>query len=285
MLLRYLPNPASHYDMITEAWKHIFGDNFHFGYFASRETTLDEATDALIDELAKLGTITQSSRVVDIGCGVGNPAFYLHRRFGCSILGISTSAKGIGVATKAAEEKGCASEVRFRVADGTQTGLPDGDFDVVWLMESSHLMNKKKLFAESYRILEPGGQLLLCDVICRKRPSLPDHLSYLSRMGLKYPAGILSLKRAFGRGKAETFDFYKRELAEAGFTQINAIDISDEVLPTIGCWKANIAEHPDRVLQALPQKEIDHFVSASDLLEDLYKNGFHGYGLVKAVKP
>jgi 27-O-demethylrifamycin SV methyltransferase len=279
-----LPHPALHYDMITEAWMHIFGDNFHFGYFASQETTLEEATDALIDELAKLGTITQASRVADIGCGIGNPAFYLYRRFGCSILGISTSAKGIEVAAKTAKALGCADKVRFQVADGTQTGLPDNAFDVVWLMESSHLMNKKRLFGETYRILKPGGQLLLCDVICRKRPSLPDHLMYLVKMGLRYPASILSMKRAFGRGKTETFDFYKREPTEAGFVQVEAIDISAKVLPTISCWKANITEHRDRILKILPQEEIDHFVSASDLLEDLYRKGFHGYGLVRAVK-
>jgi len=285
MPLRILPHPASHYDLITEAWMHIFGDNFHFGYFASQETTLEEATDALIDELAKMGNITQASRLIDIGCGIGNPAFYLHQRFGCSILGISTSAKGIEVAARTAKVQGCADKVRFQVADGTQTNLPDNSFDVVWQMESSHLMDKKRLFREIFRLLEPGGQLLLCDVICRKRPSLPDHLRYLGKMGLHYPAGVLSLKRAFGQGKTETFDFYNREIAEAGFVNIDVIDISEQVLPTISCWKVNIIKHRDRILKTLPKEEIDHFVSASDLLEDLYRNGLHGYGLVRAVKP
>jgi 27-O-demethylrifamycin SV methyltransferase len=278
-------DPASHYDAITDAWRYIFGDNFHFGYFKTPETRLNEATDALIDKLANLGRISEESKVLDVGCGIGNPAFHLHEKFGCTVTGISTSQKGIELAKRNSEVKGFSSKVQFQIADGTRNGFSSQSFDIVWVLESSHLMKKKRLFGECYRVLRNGGQLLLCDLMLKKRPSVVEHFQYLARLKLAYPLGFWSMKKAFGRGKTETFEYYTTGIKEAGFVDVEQVDVTNEVIPTLDHWRSNIAIHREEILQTLTPNQVSDFVAASNLLDYFYRHGVHGYGLIKAIKP
>lgn len=285
MVIQASTDPAVHYDLITDAWRYIFGENFHFGCFTSPEMGLDQATDGLVDALANLGEFSQDAIVLDVGCGVGNPAFHLHEKYGCTITGISTSQRGIEIAKMNSTAKGYADKVRFRIADGTNNGFPDQAFDIVWVLESSHLMKKKKLFRECFRVLREGGQLLLCDLMLKKRPSLMEHIDYFNQLQVSYLLGYLSMKKAFGRGKTETFDYYATEVGKAGFIGVQQVDVSAEVVPTIEHWRSNIFAHRDEILQSLTQRRITDFLAASDLLEDFFRDGVHGYGLIKAIKP
>ena len=72
--------------------------------------------------------------VLDVGCGIGSPALYLNEKFGCSVVGISTSHKGVDLANARSHEKKQNSRVRFLVADGTDNLFPDDQFDLAWLM-------------------------------------------------------------------------------------------------------------------------------------------------------
>lgn len=85
----------NHYNHVTDAWKEFMGNNLHFGYFEHEGVELAEATDALIDKMMGLCNITEDTIILDVGCGIGNPAFYIHTRHRCKIVGISTSERGV----------------------------------------------------------------------------------------------------------------------------------------------------------------------------------------------
>jgi cyclopropane fatty-acyl-phospholipid synthase-like methyltransferase len=277
-------DPSRHYDEISDAWRHIFGDNFHFGYFKTPDTSLNEATEALIEQLAHLGTIDERSTVLDVGCGVGAPAFYLYQKYKCSIVGISTSQRGIDIANSTSREKGISDKVQFLRADGAHTGLADNHFDVIWVLESSHLMDKKNMFKETFRVLKPGGQMLLCDVMLRHKVSTSEQIQHLSSLGKKYLTGYLAMKRAFGLGNSEAFGFYTDNLLAAGFARVDVIDVSEKVLPTIDYWRANVATNRADISRTFSQKKIDDFLSGSSFVEYVFSNQMMGYGLVKATK-
>ena len=276
---------SRHYDMVTDAWRHIFGEHFHLGYFQSSETTLEQATVALVERLASLVEIDGQTEILDVGCGIGTPAFALHEKFGCQVTGISPSKRGIELANRGAEERGVQEKVQFCLAYGEKNGFSDERFDIVWLMESSHTMrDKEKLFKECYRVLKPGGVLVLCDIMLRKKPSPIDHLGYLYRMRLGYPLGFLSLKRSMGSGKTETFEYYARVLAGVGYKGVDTIDISDRAFPSLTHWRDNIAANRGTLLQTFTEQKIDDFVVSCNLLDDLYHRGIMGYGMVRARK-
>lgn len=278
-------NTASHYDSITDAWRFIFGDHFHFGYFESPDKSLQEATIALIAKLSGMGEISSQSKLLDVGCGIGAPAFYLHQKYRCSIVGISTSQKGIELARTLCRSKGFSEAIEFRVADGQHNSLPDQSVDIVWVMESSHLMkDKRMLFQESYRALKHNGLFLLCDIMRRRPLKFSDHVRYLSKLKMKYPLGIMNMKKAFGRGKSETIVFYAHALGDSGFKEVQTTDISNHVLPTLENWRTNISKNKNQILRTFTEEKIRDFLSACDLLEDLFMDGIFGYGMVKAIK-
>jgi 27-O-demethylrifamycin SV methyltransferase len=284
MLRRTSPRSAAHYDGITNAWRYIFGEHFHYGYFASPGVELPAATRALIDELAALADITASTGVLDIGCGIGEPALYLHEKFGCRVTGITTSERGLELARARCSSRGYADSVRFLLADGVDNGLPAGSFDLCWALESSHLMDKARLFAECHRVLKSSGALLLCDVMLKRPITVSDHFSNLFRLRWGYLSGYLSVKRAYGPGRTESFDDYRSRLSTAGFGDVRLVDVSRETLPTMRSWRRNMEINREKILLSFGEREFRDFERASYLMEYLFEQEMLGYGLLSAVK-
>ena len=107
-----------------------------------------------------------------------------------------------------AADRGLAGAV-FEQRDGTDNGLDDGTFDVVWVLESSHLMrDKTALLGECVRVLAPGGRLVLCDII-RKRD-----IPFLEVRARREDFALL--RRAFGDAHMEPLDDYASTLAGSG---------------------------------------------------------------------
>jgi cyclopropane fatty-acyl-phospholipid synthase-like methyltransferase len=253
------------------------GDNLHYGYFEKGETGLKEATDVLIDNFASLARFDEETSVLDVGCGIGGPALYLHERFGCHVSGISTSSRGIEIAGKKSREKGYSEKVKFYNRDALDNGFPENSFDVVWVMESSHLMrNKERLFEENYRVLKNNGRMLLCDQMLLREFTAIDVLKYRKELAV--------VERSFGKAKVETIDFYKAKMGERGFKDVEAVDISEQAFPTLEKWKENILQKKDRVLEHFSEEDFNSFVLSCDILMGLFNEGIWGYGLVSGVK-
>jgi len=267
----------SHYNFVTDAWRFVLGENFHLGYFKDKNTSLVEATNNLIDELAEMGDIKAESEVLDVGCGIGEPAFYLHEKFHCSIIGITISDEGVKIAEEKSASRGYSQKVRFQLTDILNNEFSGGGFDIVWIMESSHLMeDKEKLFRESFRLLKEKGTLLICDMILKRELTVPELVNNSRKIAV--------MERVFGKAKTETLEFYQGQLKEAGFSEIVTRDVSQNALPTIDYWKRNIINNQEKVLNNFSRERIDEFLLACDIIKDFYKEGILGYGLVKAVK-
>jgi ubiquinone/menaquinone biosynthesis C-methylase UbiE len=146
-------------------------------------------------------------------------------------------------------------------------------------------MNKRRLLQESFRLLKPKGELLLCDVMLKRKPNIADHADYLLRLKAGYPSGYFSMKRAFGRGKTEPFALYFRELMRAGYSRITVVDISKQVIPTLRCWLSNVESYGPQIAESFTEQQLQDFVRATRLLDDLYKDDIQGYGMIRATKP
>lgn len=118
-------DPVTHYDKINRAWQYLLGEDFHYGYFRDENESLEDATENLTTLMAKKGLIGSDLSVLDVGCGIGNPACLIAERHGCRVTGISTSREGVELATRRAHDKGLAKRITFQVADGMDNKLPD----------------------------------------------------------------------------------------------------------------------------------------------------------------
>lgn len=268
---------TTHYDSVTDAWLYILGKNLHYGYFKSQDMFLDDASEHLIDILSEKGDMDENSTVLDVGCGIGTPAIYLHNKYKSVITGISTSERGVFLANQTAENVNISDKVVFKISDALDNGLPTGTFDVIWQMESSHLMpDKKKLFSENSRVLKRNGKLLLCDLILKKELNIAEIY--------KYRKDLEILEKSFGKAKMVTLGNYKDFLSETGFTDIETTDISDFAFPTLNCWKENIDRNKDKISENFNGEMIDYFIQSCDILSSFFKENVLGYGIVTARK-
>ncbi len=270
------PDPAAHYDVVTDAWHYLLGEDFHYGYFSTPDLELAQATQALTRLLADHAAIAPGMKVLDVGCGTGKPASFLASEYGAQVLGISTSEVGLDRARARAARDGLSGRVQFELRDGMATGLDHNAFDRVWVMESSHLMpSKNLLLKECFRVLRPGGRLVLCDIV-RLRPVPFAELLTLQK-------DVLVLDKVFGRAQMVELREYAAWAEEAGFRSVSVRDISCETLPTLSRWRTNAESSAAIVRELLGTDGFEAFCASCDILTKFWLDWL-GYGLLVAER-
>lgn len=121
-------NVAHHYDLSDRLYD-LFLDadrQYSCAYFTGPDVSLEQAQ---IDKKAHIAAklaIEPGMRVLDIGCGWGGMALYLHEKTGAEVLGVTLSEEQLKVARRRAQERGVADKVRFELIDYRQV---EGKFD------------------------------------------------------------------------------------------------------------------------------------------------------------
>jgi SAM-dependent methyltransferase len=111
----------------------------------------------LVDLVAGLA-LPADAVVIDVGCGEGQHAIELARRFGFTVTGIDPVPRQIELAQLAAGQDGPV----FTAGRADQIPVPDAAADLVWCRDVLvHVSDLGGAFAEFRRVLRPGGRVLL----------------------------------------------------------------------------------------------------------------------------
>lgn len=153
------------------AWLNDDNLAVHFGFY---DEQADKHADALKNTnriLADLAKVQASDWVLDAGCGKGGSCFWLARNIGCKAIGISPVSSQIAECKAIAANSDVKDKVDFVEADYRNTAFPDAHFDVVWACESlCHAPQKIDFYREAYRLLKPGGRLIIAEYLRTRRP-------------------------------------------------------------------------------------------------------------------
>ena len=104
-----------------------------------------------------------SGRVLDVGCGFGVFDICLKASGASSVTGTDVVPEKVTGATRLVELMGIQS-VDFREATGEQLPFCEGEFDGVLMKDTvSHLPANTRCYAEAFRVLRPGGSMLIVD--------------------------------------------------------------------------------------------------------------------------
>lgn len=156
----------------------------------------------------------RGKRVLDIGSGLGGPAFELARTFGAHVTGIDLEEKLVRRARDRAEELGLAGQVEFRQVEHGPLAFPDGCFDLVVSSGAlTQTADKLAIFREILRILKPGGALSCYDWTRSEGEYSEQMLYWFELEGLTYAM--------------ETLDRHGELLTEAAFIDVELEDASE----------------------------------------------------------
>lgn len=149
---------ADHYNELDPVYRQLWGEHVHHGLWVTGRETVDDAVTALSDHVGALLRLpgTQGKRVVDIGCGYGATARHFATKHHASVIGYT-------LASEQAKHAPSTPRVEIRVGDWLENDLPDAIFSGAYAVESTeHMADKTGFFAEAFRVLEPGGRLVVC---------------------------------------------------------------------------------------------------------------------------
>jgi SAM-dependent methyltransferase len=159
-----------------------------------------------------LASIREGETVLDLGSGAGFDCFLAARRVGPSgrVIGVDMTPEMVAKARENAR-KGDFANVEFRL--GEIENLPAADNSVDWIISNCVInlaLDKKRVFREAWRVLKPGGRLMISDIVWLReipRPILDSVGAYVACLA--------------GAVKRET---YLEAVEAAGFGQVRVLE-------------------------------------------------------------
>jgi phosphoethanolamine N-methyltransferase len=156
-----------------------------------------------VDNLVR-GLEVRDRRVLDIGCGLGGPAFVLAQKYGALVVGIDIDARLIEHAKRRAGELGLSARATFRAVDPGPLPFDDEGFDIVLISGAlTQVEDKRGTLAECLRVLRPGGWFTCYDWMRGVDGEYSEDMRYWFELeGLTYamatPERQLSIMREVG---------------------------------------------------------------------------------------
>lgn len=158
-----------------------------------------------------LASVNEGETVLDLGSGAGVDCFLAANRVGKTgkVIGVDMTPEMVKKARKNAK-KGGYETVEFRVGEIEDLPVSDNSVDVII---SNCVINlspdKEKVFQEAFRVLKPGGRIIISDIVLLKE--LPASLRDSEEAYIGCVAGAV-LK-----------DEYMGLIEKAGFININIL--------------------------------------------------------------
>ena len=159
-----------------------------------------------------LASLKEGETILDLGSGAGFDCFLAANKVGKNgkVIGIDMTPEMIEKARENAK-KGKYENVEFRLGETENLPVADNSVDVVISNCVINLVpDKKRVFVDAFRVLKPGGRLMISDIVLLKE--LPDFI----KNSIEAYIGCVS--------GATMKDKYIEAIKEAGFQEVKLID-------------------------------------------------------------
>jgi arsenite methyltransferase len=158
-----------------------------------------------------LESLKKGETVLDLGSGAGFDCFLAANAVGPTgkVIGVDMTSEMLEKARENAK-KGDYKQVEFRLGEIENLPVADNSVDIIISNCVINLSpNKDRVFAEAFRVLKPGGRLMVSDIVLLQE--LPD---FIKKSVLAYVGCITG---------ASMKDAYLNSISAAGFKDVRVL--------------------------------------------------------------
>jgi ubiquinone/menaquinone biosynthesis C-methylase UbiE len=230
------------------------GKQVEFGssdYRAAINETYDEALLACMDILdredyygivawrgipffaEKLG-LTPDSHLLDLGSGIGGPARFFARTYGCQVTGVDLSEFNHRAAQQRARDAGLDHLVRFLHGNALEVPLPEESFTHVFGCEAwCYFPDKVELYKIAHRTLMPGGVIAFLEAACDTPVRLHTE-ELLAPVHYESVACYTSMLQAAGFGAVQQYDTTELAFKDVAGSMYRLLTRKDRIVGAVG---------------------------------------------------
>lgn len=162
-----------YYESMNFALKRLENEHtmLHYPLYVKESDSFFQAQKNLTDYCISLLNPIKNKEIVEIGCGNGVQALYINARyFPSRITGIDIIKANIEIANGEKHQRNI-HNVQFFMDDAQNlTQIPSNSVDVLINIESAfHYPDKPAFLKEVHRVLKPGGEFLIADILTARK--------------------------------------------------------------------------------------------------------------------
>lgn len=212
-------------------------------------------------------------QVLDIGCGIGGPAFHLVQHHGANVTCIDLEAPLVKRAENRAKTLGLSDRMTFHTVDIGPFSFPDETFDLAFSSGAfTQTDDKEAMFAEVFRILKPGGWVSTYDWLKIPGPYSPLMLKWFELEGLTYAM--------------RTLEDYETLVVAAGFQETSIHDGSEWYRHDVQTeYQSLKGDYFTRLVSLVGQENADKFVENWRVMALVCERGEMRQGYIRGRKP
>lgn len=199
-------------------------------------------TRAQADELARHLRLQPGDRLADIGSGSGWPGLHLTRQSGCQVVGTDLPFDGLQRARARAITDGLAGRASYALATGRNQPLRPGSFDAVVHTDVLCCLGPKlAVLRACRRLLRPGGRIAFTTIHVADDLDARQH-----RRAVRAGPWQVATRRP-----------YPELVAQAGFVDVDSIDVTQDYARTQRAWLAANESHAVDVRRVTSDREFE----------------------------
>ncbi|MFF3229104.1 SAM-dependent methyltransferase [Nocardia suismassiliense] len=262
---------GEYYDGVGELVQ-VVGGNLHLGYWDDDQddTPFLEAMTRLTRMIAERLPLHPGQHLLDVGCGVAEPAIHLAGQLGISVTGITVSGWEVQEATDSVARAGLSDKIAITWADAAALPFPNDEFDAAIAFDSvPNAPDKHKWLGEIFRVLRPGSRFIYSEY-----PLIADVT----------PAQREVLRANTVPDPPTTMAAAVAPAVAAGFEVIEELDCSDNARPFYDAFLKRFAEQRADLVAAYGKDRIHNFESGITTMFELCREKI-GYYLIVCRKP
>ncbi|OJT20812.1 methyltransferase type 11 [Archangium sp. Cb G35] len=175
--------------------------------------------------LAKTARLGQGDVVLDCGFGYADQDILWAEEYRpARIHGLNVTPNQVRIGRERVRLTGLEKVVQLDVGSATELPFGSGEFDVVFALESAmHFKTRRDFLREAFRVLRPGGRLVMADM-CQKTDREAG-AGLRRRLRHRYWRGLI----AFPEANVWTVQRYETELKSVGFQKARLESIAADV--------------------------------------------------------